>query len=420
MENDEVYHPSSRIFKSYSDSLSGKCIVLGVTASISIYRSLDTARWLMRRGAMVQTIMTQESAKFVNPDMFYWATGVRPIVNLTGETEHISLASRCDSMLIAPATLSTMSKIAYSISDNPVSLTAISFLGFKKPLVLVPAMHINMMKTKQYEEIEKRIVDSGIFIINPYFSEDIAKYPDPQFVARVSSAHTLRGYDMKSLKVLVTAGATRNWVDDIRFVSNPSSGRMGIEIAIEAYSRGAQVELLHGHTEVQVPHTIQSYYCETTEEMSRKIRELTEKNQYDIIIGAAAPVDFEVENRFKGKLRSENNYDIKLVASKKVLNSIAKKPKVLISFAAESINNWKELYKKAREKIEKYKADMVVANPANISDVGFSSLYDKVAIILKEGPIIDIDKTLKENLARIILDRALNMVKGVSDEDKHQ
>ncbi len=404
------FHPSSAIIKSYSDNLYDKCIILAVTASISLYRSLDTARWLLRRGAKVKVVMTEEASNLISPDMFYWATGIKPIVKLTGATEHVALAKECDSMLIAPATFSSMSKIAYGITDNPVSLTAITTMGYNKPLILVPAMHEKMENTKQYEEIEKRLKQSNIFIISPYVAEEVAKYPDPQFVARVTSSHTLRGYDMKGLRVLITAGATRSWIDDVRFITNPSSGRMGIELSIESYSRGAEVDLVYGHTEIQVPHTVNSYHVDTTDEMANKINELTSKYDYDIIIGAAAPVDFNVD-KFEGKMRSELSYQINLIPAKKTLKSISKRPKVLISFAAESIKNDQELIEKAREKIAKYNSDIVVANPANLSGVGFSSLYDRAILIFSNGKIVNVEKTLKENLARIILDNALSLIK---------
>ncbi|MGC8572958.1 MAG: bifunctional phosphopantothenoylcysteine decarboxylase/phosphopantothenate--cysteine ligase CoaBC [Caldisphaera sp.] len=412
METEESkFHPSSTIIKSFSDTLKDKCIILAVTASISLYRSLDTARWLMRRGAKVKVIMSEEASNLISPDMFYWATGIKPVVKLTGATEHISLTRECDAMLIAPATFSSMSKIAYGITDNPVSLTAITFMGYNKPIILVPAMHEKMENTKQYEEIEKRLIQSYVFIISPYVAEEVAKYPDPQFVARVTGSHMLRRYDMKGLKLLITAGATRAWIDDVRFITNPSSGRMGIELSIEAYSRGAEVDLVHGHTEVQIPHTVNSYHVDTTEEMANKIAELTSKNNYDIIIGAAAPLDFDVE-KFEGKMRSELSYNINLTPAKKTLKSIYKRPKVLISFAAESIKSDEELIEKAKEKIAKYNSDIVVANPANLSGIGFSSLYDKAVLIFKNGKIISVEKTLKENLARVILDSALNLIRG--------
>ena len=405
------FHPSSTIIKSFSDTLKDKCIILAVTASISLYRSLDTARWLMRRGSKVKVIMTEEASNLISPDMFYWATGIKPVVKLTGATEHIALTRECDAMLIAPATFSSMSKIAYGITDNPISLTAITFMGYNKPIILVPAMHEKMENTKQYEEIEKRLRQSDIFIISPYVAEEVAKYPDPQFVARVTGSHMLRRYDMRGLKLLITAGATRAWIDDVRFITNPSSGRMGIELSIEAYSRGAEVDLVHGHTEVQIPHIVNSYHVDTTEEMASKISDLTSKKDYDIIIGAAAPLDFNVE-KFEGKMRSELSYNISLVPAKKTLKSISRKPKVLISFAAESIKSDEELIEKAKEKIVKYDSNIVVANPANLSGVGFSSLYDKAVLIFKNGEILKVEKTLKENLARIILDSAVNLIRG--------
>ncbi|MCE4619924.1 MAG: bifunctional phosphopantothenoylcysteine decarboxylase/phosphopantothenate--cysteine ligase CoaBC, partial [Desulfurococcales archaeon] len=171
-------HPSRKIIGSVNDYLAGRCIILGLTGSVSVYKSVDVARWLMRRGARVISVLTEGALEFVTPSLLHWATGEEPITRLTGNVEHIVLAEDCDAMLVAPATLSTISKIAYGITDSPVALTASAILGEEKPLIIVPAMHQNMMKTRGYTRAVE-ILRSQAVIIPPRVEEGIAKYPDP-------------------------------------------------------------------------------------------------------------------------------------------------------------------------------------------------------------------------------------------------
>lgn len=405
-------HPSLDITGSTSKELAGHCIALGVTASASIYRSLDTARALMRRGAEVHVIMTKAAAELVNPKLFHWATGNKPIVAIGGNIEHVEMAHSCSAMLLAPATYSSIAKLALGIADNPVVLTAITMMGYGRPVAVVPAMHEGMERSPQYQDALRRLKDMGVLVVPPLEAESVAKYPDPYLVARAFTSFALRGFDMRGLRVLVIAGATRSWIDSVRFVSNPSSGRMGVEIAIDAFARGAEVDLIYGHVDVEIPHFINSYHVETTEEMAEKVRELTASKTYDIVVGAAAPLDFTVESPYKGKLKSDSSYAVTLRPAPKTLKSIVLRPRVLVSFAADVATTEEDLINSAMEKASKYGATLVAANPVNIGTYGFASEYDKIVIVdTGSGKIYDLGLDRKEVLARKIMDIALSQVR---------
>ena len=405
-----MVHPVERIRGSYSRSLSGKCIVLGITGSVAAYKAIDTARWLIRRGARVVTVATQPALELLGAKLLEWATGERVVSDLTGEVEHISLSWECDLMLVAPATISTMAKIAYGIADNPVALTAISMLGQGKPVIVAPAMHESMMRSSQYEEVEALLARRGVTIIPPKVEEGVAKYPDPSFIARVASSVALRGRDLAGSRILVTAGPTREWIDPVRYISNPSSGLMGLEVALEAYARGAEVDIVYGVTSWEPPHVLKAWHAETTEEMAEKVAELTGSTRYDAIVAAAAPLDFRPEKKAGEKIRSGVTLELKLVPTPKVLEAIRFRPKILVAYAAETTSEVDRLIESARAKLEKYQADLVVANVVGSGDVGFSSKYVK-AVLVEPGGFKVLDKILKEDLARLLMDHVASRLR---------
>ncbi|MCE4601801.1 MAG: bifunctional phosphopantothenoylcysteine decarboxylase/phosphopantothenate--cysteine ligase CoaBC [Desulfurococcales archaeon] len=397
-------HPTDDIRGEVNNYLEGKCIILGVTGSIAAYRSLDTARWLIRRGARVVPVLTSEAAKLVTPTMFHWATGEEALVEFTGETEHITLARMCDGMLVAPATLSTMAKIAYGIVDNPVALTAVSLLGYGKPLIIAPAMHSNMAKTSQYREAEARLARLGALVMPPVWSDYAAKYPDPGLLARVTAAHIARGRDAAGLRMLVTAGPTREWIDRVRYISNPSSGMMGVEVAAEAWARGAQVDLVHGPMRVEPPHFTRNHRVESTRDMAMAVERLTREVEYHALIAAAAPSDFTPASRYEGKYRSGRSLTLSLEPTPKVIGSLARRPKVLVAFAAEVVDSLDELEERAMEKQDSTGADIMVANIVGRAGTGFASSIDEVVVLGRGGERIYRGSIHKEILARMIVD----------------
>jgi len=409
-----LVHPSKDIVSAVNDYLAGRCVVLGVTGSVSAYRSLDLARWLMRRGARIVPVLTRPAAELVTPRLFHWATGEEPIVEMGGDVEHIALSRSCDSMVIAPATLSTMAKVAWGAVDNPVALTAVSMSGSGKPVVIVPAMHGNMMESRVYGRIAQQLASDGYILLPPKIEEGVAKYPDVWLVGRVVAAVTARGRDLDGMRILVTAGATREWIDPARFISNPSSGRMGIELAVEAWARGAHVDLVYGHVTHPLPHMVGLYRAETTEEMAARVAELSSTG-YDILVAAAAPADFRPASYSQEKIRSGRKIVLELEPTPKVIESAMGRARVLVVFAAEPTGDPDRLMEAAREKLEKYYADIVVANNITAPGAGFSAENLEAVLGWREaGRILfkHVGTVNKEELSRTVYDLALRVMGG--------
>ncbi len=408
------WHPSRSIRGSYARYLSGRCIVVGITGSVAAYRSLDTARWLLRRGARVVFAATKPALEFLGEKLLYWATGERPITELGGEVEHISFARMCDGMIVAPSTLSTAAKIAYGVADNVVVTLAVSFIGLGKPVLLVPAMHENMTRTPQYRNTVKLLESEGVVVVPPRVEEETAKYPDPHLIGRIAAALVGRGRDLLGRKVVVTAGPTREWLDPVRFISNPSSGKMGVEVAVEAWARGASVTLVHGWMTVQPPHITNNVFAGSTLEMRKALEEAVSDGA-DIVVASAAPVDFKPSSRLESKMRSGEHIMLELEPTVKVIEGVKEKARVLAAFAAETVSSREELLKSGMEKMEKYDADIVVANRVGVPWAGFASDILDALLIWKSGERVRVEDMFglkKEVIAQRILDTAALILRG--------
>lgn len=398
-------HPALEILGEVNSYLDGKSIVLGVTASVAIYKSIDLARWIVRRKGHVTTVMTREAERLISREMFRWASGGEVYIEFTGDTEHIILSKTHSAMIVAPATLSTMAKIAYGIVDNPVALTAVTMLGEGKPVVLVPAMHGSMYSSPQSREIVDRLESQGYKVVTPLLEGSVAKYPDLHTVGRtVASLARTGSQDLKNVKVLVTLGSTREWIDRVRYISNPSSGSMGVEIGLELYARGASVDVVAGHTTVDIPHVFNTVKCDTTEDMAEKVRKLTEIQEYDVIVASGAPVDFKPKSFRDEKLRSGSALTLELAPTPKVLENLSKRPKMLVAFAAEYVESLEKLKQPALEKLAKYHSDLIVANRVGLPGAGFASPYLEALILDSHGRELFKGRTHKENIAAIIVD----------------
>ncbi len=402
----EAHHPVNDVRKSITDELDGKCIVLGVTYSAAIYRAIDIARYLIKFGADVYPVLTPSASKIIAPELFEWATGHKPVVELTGCVEHISLARKCDCMVVAPSTLNTMSKIAHGIGDNAVTLTAISMRSMGKPVVIVPAMHLNLWRSQQCIEVVKILLEQGYSVLPPIEANNRLVMAEPIYIARKIVSVTLRGEDLKGYKVIVTAGATREFIDSIRFISNPSSGRMGVYIAQEAFFRGAKTLLVHGHVEIGIAPWIESIEAISTEDMLKTLSKYIEEFKPDALIMAAAPSDFKPLKRFQGKISSRvEKLLLELTTTPKILSEIRRVFNgIIIGFAAEYADSIEELERKAKEKLVEYDLDAIVANPISRKDIGFASEYNEVLIILRDESRYWYGRAHKYIVARTIID----------------
>jgi len=397
-----MVHPSKSIVGEISDELKGKRILLGVTGSISLYRSIDLARAIMRRGAEVYIIMTEAASELISRDVFAWATGNPVVTELTGELEHVTLAEESDAMLVAPASADTINKMALGIADNALVATFLNMVGMRKPIMIVPAMHAPMYSSPQVKDSLNKLRGMGVKVVEPVMVRDVAHYPEQEELLSRVIAYVLRGEDLSGLGILVTAGPTREYMDPVRFISNPSSGLMGISIANEAAARGALVRLVKGPTELRS--LVEEVRVETTDQMAREVERELDSGRFKVAILAGAPADFKFNVIRESKVDSHTEVpEVKLERTNKVSEVLKKYDLLKVGFSAETVESEEALAQRAKRKMERHGFDMVVANNVARRDIGFSSTHNEVLIVTRDR-IIKVSKSPKWIVARRILD----------------
>lgn len=392
---------------SLSKKLEGKRIVIGLTGSVAVAESVQLARLLMRYGAEIFIAMTKAATDLIHPNLLHWATGNPVITELTGEIEHVHLCGehpdKADLLLISPSTANTIGKIAAGIDDTVVTTFATTAIGTGIPVAIVPAMHGTMYDNPMVMENVEKLKKNGITFIGPRIEEGKAKIAtNEEILETVLSLLSVK--DLKK-RVVITAGPTRVWIDDIRFISNPSSGKMGIELAKEAANRGAEVILLLGPTPTKVNHPkIHVIPIETPDDLLNEIKKL---DFFDIFISAAAISDYQPE-KVTGKIPSkQDSLTLQLTPTPKIIDFVKKhRPKAqIIGFKAESGVTEKELVKRAEQSLKEHKISMVVGNLVNAPSQGFATKTNKVVIISKNKAVIKTPLTTKREIAKIILDQ---------------
>jgi len=407
-------HPSSVIRGALGDTLYGRCVALAVTGSAAAYRSLDLARALMRLGAVVRTVMTEAAARLVSPTLFEWATGLPAVTSMTGGVEHVGLARQCSGVVVAPATLDTMAEVASLRASDVVSALVQEALGLGKPVLMIPAMHLGMWRRAQ--RLVAALEEDGVYIMRPRIEGEQAKYPDTWLAAWWVEALLTRGRDLSGLTIYVNAGPTREYVDSVRVITNPSSGLMGVSLALEASWRGARVRLVHGPLSCCYWSGWRSYLeaveaVETTEEMLRATLRLV--GGVDAAFYAAAVADYRPRRRLRGKFSTVSGpLTLELEPTPKVaLEAVRANPGALhVGFTAEPLTG-EALVAKAREKLERYGFDAVAANSTTEPGSGFASETNHVYLVERGGRVREI-RGHKRLVARRLLDATLAMLQG--------
>jgi len=364
-------HPALDIKGSKGNELSGKKIVLGVTGSIAAVETIKLARELIRYGADVYGVMTGDAQKIIHPYALQYATGRKAITEITGDVEHIELCGdrtgKADLLLIAPCTANTIGKIATGIDDTPVTTFASTALGAKIPIIIVPAMHESMYSQPIVAENIQRLKSLGIEFVGPRLEEGKAKMADIEDVV-IRVLRSLSKNELKGKKVLVTGGATAEAIDPIRILTNRSSGRTGLELAREAFIRGADVTLVQ---KGECPYAdIQNIYIESAKEMSDAVLDELKKG-YDAFICAAAISDYTVD-KFKDKVPSGQELTLNLKPVPKLIERVrAEYPGLcVVSFKAETNVPKEELIDRARSMKDKIKLNLAVANDVGSGGIG--------------------------------------------------
>ena len=386
-------------------------ILLGITGGIAAYKSAELVRLMKKEGFQIKVVMTENATRFITPLTMAVLSENRVYTDLFSkdieqyEINHISLARWADMVIIAPATANIISKLAYGGADDLLSTILLAFQG---KVVIAPAMNKIMYNNPTFRDNTLYLGKKGYHFIETgkgnlacgEYGEGRMAEPVQivQFVRKlISKADTLRGR-----KILITAGATREPIDKVRFISNYSSGKMGFALAEVAQKRGAEVTLISGPTYLPDIEGVKTIRVDSATNMREVVFQYFE--QTDVFISAAAVSDFRPVRQFEGKIKKEEQQSIHLELTKNVdiLKEAGKKKgkQILIGFAAEA-NSLKE---NALSKLEAKNLDYIVANDITREDSGFATDTNKVIIIQRNGGTIDLPLMSKFEVSEYIFD----------------
>lgn len=393
--------------------ITGKNIVLGVTGGIAAYKACELLRRLVRDGASVQVIMTKNATQFVSPLTFQTLSGKHVAINTFDpdfETEigHIKLADEADLIIVAPATATFIGKAAAGIGDN-LLLTVL--LATKAPVMLCPAMNVNMYNNPVVQENIEKLTKRGYIVLEPEEGnlacgwEGKGRLPQIDEIAE-EVERVFSPKDLDGERILVTAGATREFIDSVRFISNPSSGKMGYSVAKAARMRGAQVVLVSGKADIEPPRGIKVVNVTSVADMHKAV-----VNHYtwsSIVIKAAAVGDYTPVNTVQGKIKKgPKSYTLELTRTIDILQDLGRQKdgKILVGFAVESEN----IVENALGKLRKKNLDLIVANDITKPGAGFGEDTNVVYFLDKFGKVEELPLMTKKELADEIFDKVIEI-----------
>lgn len=401
------------------DIFQGKKILLGVTGCIAAYKSASLIRDLVKRGASVKVIMTPAATEFITPLTLSSLSKNEVIVNIFPKSKnestslntwHIDYAMWADLMMIAPATVNTVAKIAKGYADNALT-TLVAAL--RCPLIIAPAADVDMYDNKINQMNLKTLKEVGYFIVDAEEGELASGLKGTGRLAEIykiidSAELVLSGYkkDLKGKKILVTAGPTYEDIDPVRFIGNRSSGKMGFEIAKAAYLRGAEVTLISGPSKEIAYPEINYLKIRSANDMKSAV-EKNLKNS-DILIMSAAVADYRAEKISRKKIKKEDKLNsIKVAKTEDILSSLKKQGKVIVGFALETDNELKN----ARKKLGAKRLDMIVLNSLKDKSSGFEFETNKITILHRNGKKLNFPLKSKFQSANDILTEILKIKK---------
>ncbi len=399
--------------------LQGKTVLLGVSGGIAAYKIPNLCSMLVKRGVHVETILTENAGKFVSPIPFESLSGNRCHTDTfdpadTAGIAHIALAKAADLMVIAPATADVLAKLRWGLADDMLTTTA---LACTCKILLVPAMNTNMYENPATQDNLEALRQRGFLIMEPETGRlacgttGAGKMPEPADIFDRIEAEISMDKDLSGLRVLVTAGPTREPIDPVRYITNHSSGKMGYALAHAAMLRGADVTLVSGPTSLKYPPLVCTVPVVTAEDMFDAVT--ARAPEADIIIKAAAVADYTPASVADNKIKkSDSDLTIPLKRTRDILGTLGERrtpDQFLCGFSMETEN----LLENSRKKLGKKHLDMVVANNVRVAGAGFEGDTNVITMITEqetiELPIMD-----KEDAAHAILDQILKMRSGVS------
>ena len=392
--------------------LKDKNILLGVTGGIAAYKIANLASMLKKQGANVKVIMTENACQFITPMTFETLTAQKVYTdtfdrNFEFKVDHIELGKWADVFLIAPATANVIGKLANGIADDMLTTTA---LAMRCPILVSPAMNTAMFENKVVKHNIMKLRTYGMDIIMPASGHlacgdtGAGKMPEPEMLLEYIKRGVYKKKDLVGKKVCVSAGPTREAIDPVRYISNNSTGKMGVEIAKMAAYRGAKVSLVIGPSNVFVPDFINRIDIKSAEDMYDEIMKISDSQ--DIIIKAAAVADYTPANYSDEKIKKKDgDLSIELSRTKDILKELGErkennpKKQFICGFSMETEN----MEENSKNKLAKKNADMIVANNVKVEGAGFGTDTNVVTIFTKDNEI-RLDKLSKLEVAEKIFD----------------
>lgn len=401
--------------------LQGKRIILGVTGGIAAYKAAILASHLTQAGSLVDVVMTEAATRFIAPLTFHGLTG-RPVYTdlwessapgLPTHISHVGLAYAADLFVIAPATANTIAKLANGLADN--LLTALA-LAARCPILIAPAMDVGMWNHPATQANVDILRSRGMHIAGPARGrmasglEGEGRLVEPEtLLGHIRRVLGLTGA-LQGTHVVVTAGPTREPLDPVRFISNPSSGRQGFALAQAALDRGATVTLISGPTHLPTPVGAERIDVTTVEEMKDAV--LAAANRADVLLMAAAVGDYRPTCVAPQKIKKGKEITLTLMRTPDILSAVAAQrsvtgfPRVVVGFAAES----EELLRNAQDKLFAKQLDLIVANDITAPDAGFAKETNRVVIVDRSGNVEELPLMSKAAVAEAILDRVVKLL----------
>ncbi|MDP4091857.1 MAG: bifunctional phosphopantothenoylcysteine decarboxylase/phosphopantothenate--cysteine ligase CoaBC [Bacillota bacterium] len=401
--------------------LKGKNVVVGVCGGIAAYKVVDVVSRLKKQGADVHVVMTDNAAKFVSPLTFQSISHNPVVTDMFDEPkqwniQHISMAEKADIIVIAPATANVIGKIANGIADDMLTTTV---MASKAKLLFVPAMNFNMYANPIVQNNIKTLEKLGYLFMEPETgtmaegSSGKGRLPEPvNIVNRLNNIFNDKN-DMYGMKVLITAGPTREAIDPVRYISNHSSGKMGYAFAQEAANRGAQVKIISGPVDQPVPQNTEVTRVITADEMYAEVMKCY--RDFDIIILVAAVADYKCKQVAENKIKKTGDEMlIELVKNPDIARELGrvKGSRIVVGTCAET----RDLIENAKSKLVSKNFDMIMANDVTMEGAGFGTDTNIVKIIKKDSSVIELPLMSKLEVAGRVLDEVTGLI---IKEDKH-
>jgi len=392
--------------------LADKTVVLGITGSVAAYKAADIASKLTQAGAKVEVVMTDPATRFIAPLTLRSITGravVTDMFDLASQhaIEHIALDEAADVVVIAPATASLIAKVAVGIADDMVSLTV---LATKAPVIVAPAMDVNMYDNPITQENLNKLKARGFTIVDPAYGRLASgkvgwgRLADVDKIIATITQVLGKGGDLAGKRMVVTAGGTQEPIDPVRHIGNPSSGKMGYALAEAARDRGAKVTLITAPTSLPEPVGVEVIQVRTATQMKAAVAKAVAKA--NALIMAAAVADYQPKTTAKAKIKKESpSLTLELVRTPDILTEV-KGNFLKVGFAAES----EDIIANAKKKLEKKQLDLIVANDITDKESGFGADTNKVTLISRDGKVEKLPLMSKREVADRILDRVVGML----------